>query len=156
MKIFIGAHPNRKRCTLALVGVLLLVAMPAWSTTPVEVVKLLAADGAAGDQFGYSVALSGDTAVIGARFDDDDVNGLESGSTYVFTRSGTEWSQQAKLTDADGAAGDHFGGKVAISGNTAVIGARLVDDVVKGGDSGSAYVFTGVLGGDYDGFANHR
>jgi len=83
MKIFIGAHPNRKRCTLALVGVLLLVAMPAWSTTPVEVVKLLAADGAAGDQFGGKVAISCDTALIGARLDDV-VMGVDSGSAYVF------------------------------------------------------------------------
>ncbi len=140
MKTFIGSHPNRKRYRLALPGALLLVAMPAWSVTPVDVAKLLAADGVAGDWFGYSVALSGDTAVIGARFDDDDVNGLESGSAYVFTRSGTTWSQQAKLT-ADGAAGDQFGGRVALSGDTALIGARLDDDVVKGVDSGSAYLF---------------
>ncbi len=113
--------------------------------------KLTAADGAAGDWFGYSVALSGDTALIGAHFNDNDVNGVDSGSAYVFTRSGTTWSQRAKLTAADGAAGDQFGGKVAISGDTALIGARLVDDVVKGVDSGSAYVFTDVLDGDHDG-----
>jgi hypothetical protein len=142
MKTFISVHPNRKRYTLALAVVLLLVTMPAWSVTPVEVAKLLAADGAAGDQFGYSVALSGDTAVIGARFDDDDVNGLESGSAYVFTRSGTTWSQQAKLTAADGAARDWFGVRVAISGDTAVITADADDDDVNGVDSGSAYVFT--------------
>ncbi len=122
--------------------VLLFVAIPAWSVTPVEVAKLLTADGAAGDQFGYSVALSGDTAVIGARFDDDDVNGLESGSAYVFTRSGTTWSQQAKLTAADGASRDWFGVRVAISGDTAVITADADDDDVNGVDSGSAYVFT--------------
>ena len=142
MKALIGTHPNRIRYTLALAGVLLFVAIPAWSVTPVEVAKLLTADGAAGDQFGYSVALSGDTAVIGARFDDDDVNGLESGSAYVFTRSGTTWSQQAKLTAADGASRDWFGVRVAISGDTAVITADADDDDVNGVDSGSAYVFT--------------
>jgi hypothetical protein len=142
MKTFTGAHPNRKRYRLALAGVLLLVAVPAWSVTPVEVAKLLAADGAAGDQFGYSVALSGDTALIGARFDDDDVNGLESGSAYVFTRSGTIWSQQAKLIAADGAARDWFGVRVAISGDTAVVTADADDDDVNGVDSGSVYVFT--------------
>ena len=142
MKTLISVHPNRKRHTLTLAVVLLLVAMPAWSVTPVEVAKLLATDGAAGDQFGYSVALSGDTAVIGARFDDDDVNGLESGSAYVFTRTGTTWTQQAKLTAADGAAGDQFGYSVALSGDTAVITADADDDVVNGVDSGSAYVFT--------------
>ncbi len=142
MKALIGTHPNRIRYTLALAGVLLFVAMSAWSVTPVEVAKLLTADGAAGDQFGYSVALYGDTAVIGARFDDDDVNGLESGSAYVFTRTGTTWSQQAKLTAADGASRDWFGVRVAISGDTAVITADADDDDVNGVDSGSAYVFT--------------
>ena len=100
--------------------VLLFVAMPAWSATPTGEAKFLAADGATGDQFGYSVALSGDTAVIGARFAGDDVNGLESGSAYVFTRSGTIWRQQAKLTAPDGEARDWFGVRVAISVITAV------------------------------------
>ena len=211
MKNVISTQPTRKRYTLGLAGVLLFVAVPTWSATPIEEAKFLAADGAAGDQFGYSVALSGDTAVIGARFDSDDVNGLESGSAYVFirtgttwsqqakltandgeardwfgvrvaisgdtavvtadaddddvngvdsgsayvfTRSGTTWSQYAKLTPTDGSAGDQFGGRVAMSGNTALIGDRLVDDDVKGGESGAAYVFTGVLSGDHDGNAN--
>ena len=100
--------------------------------------KLTAADGAAGAEFGYSVALSGDTAVIGAARDDD--NGDDSGSAYVFTCSGTEWSQQTKLTATDGAEGDVFGISVAFSGDTAVIGADLDDD--KGENSGSVYVFT--------------
>ncbi len=121
--------------------VLLFVAMPAWSATPTGEAKFLAADGATGDQFGYSVALSGDTAVIGARFAGDDVNGLESGSAYVFTRSGTIWRQQAKLTAPDGEARDWFGVRVAISGDTAVITADADDDDVNGVDSGSAYVF---------------
>ncbi len=141
MKTFTGAHPNRNRYRLALAGVLLLVAMSAWSVTPVEVAKLLAADGAAGDQFGYSVALSGDTALIGARFDDDDVNGLESGSAYVFIRIGTTWSQQARLTAADGSDRDWFGVRVALSGDTAVIPADADDSDVNGVDSGSVYVF---------------
>ncbi len=82
MKTFIGVHSNRNRYTLALAGVLLLVAMPAGVVTPVEVAKLLADDGATNDFFGFSVALSGDTAVIGAHFDDD--AGFDSGSAYVF------------------------------------------------------------------------
>ena len=142
MKINTRAHPNGNRYTLASAGVLLLIAISAWAVTPVEEAKLLADDGAAGDFFGYSVALSGDTAVIGAFNDDDDVNGVDSGSAYVFTRSGNSWSQQAKLTPADGAANDTFGGKVALSGDTAVIGVIRDDDDVKGADSGSAYVFT--------------
>ena len=116
--------------------------------------KLTAGDGAAGDDFGYSVAISGNTALVGAQSDDNKINGVDSGSAYVFTRSGTTWSQYAKLTPSHGSAGDQFGGRVAMSGNTALIGARLVDDNVKGGDSGAAYVFTGVPSGDLDGIAN--
>ncbi len=100
--------------------------------------KLTASDGAAGDMFGVSVAISGDTAVVGAYHDDD--NGADSGSAYVFVRSGSGWTQQAKLTASDGAAGDLFGVSVAISGDTAVVGAFYDDD--NGADSGSAYVYT--------------
>ncbi len=100
--------------------------------------KLLASDGAANEIFGISVSIAGDTAVIGARLDDD--NGNDSGSAYVFVRDGSNnWSQQAKLTANDGAASDQFGISVSIAGDTAVIGAFLDDD--NGNDSGSAYLF---------------
>ena len=79
MKTVIGVHPNRNRYTLASAGVLLLIAMPGWAVTPVEVAKLVADDGATNDFFGFSVALSGDTAVIGAFRDSDDVKGVDSG-----------------------------------------------------------------------------
>jgi hypothetical protein len=107
-------------------------------TTWTQQAKLLASDGAAGDQFGWSVSLSGNTALIGASWDDD--NGVSSGSAYVFTRTGTTWTQQAKLLASDGAAGDFFGVSVSLDGDTALIGAAWDDD--KGVDSGSAYVFT--------------
>jgi hypothetical protein len=110
-------------------------------TTWSQQAKLVAADGAASDYFGNSVAISsdGNTAIIGAHGDDD--KGTNSGSAYVFTRAGTTWSQQAKLVAADGAAEDYFGISVAISGdgNTAIIGAYLDND--KGTDSGSAYIY---------------
>jgi FG-GAP repeat len=99
--------------------------------------KLTASDAAAGDLFGLSVGISGDTVVAGARADDD--GGTDSGSAYVFTRSGTSWSQQQKLTASDAAAGDSFGLAVSISGNTVVAGASNDDD--GGTSSGSAYVF---------------
>jgi hypothetical protein len=100
--------------------------------------KLTASDPAAFDEFSYAVAISGDTALIGAYRDDD--GSFDSGSAYVFTRTGGEWSQQAKLTASDPAASDWFGLSVAVSGDTAVIGALWDDD---GGEaSGSAYVFT--------------
>ncbi|WP_420207802.1 FG-GAP repeat protein, partial [Candidatus Electronema sp. JC] len=105
---------------------------------PATAQKLMASDGAVEDHFGRSIAISGDTAVIGADGDDD--NGIDSGSAYVFVRAtdGT-WTQQAKLLALDGAAGDHFGFSVAVSGDTAVIGAYGDDDT--GIDSGSVYVF---------------
>lgn len=99
--------------------------------------KLAATDAAAGDSFGISVSVSGDTAVIGAPFDDD--GGADSGSAYVFVRSGGVWTPQAKLTAVDAAAGDCFGIRVSVSGDTAVIGADNDDDGAS--DSGSAYVF---------------
>jgi len=104
-----------------------------------ETAKLTASDGAAGDEFGWSVAIAGDTIVVGATGDDAD-NGQDSGSVYVFTRTGTTWTQQAKLTASDGAAYDYFGWSVAIAGDTIVVGASL--DNENGIDSGSAYVFT--------------
>ena len=102
----------------------------------IDVTKLLTEDGAAGDAFGYSVAVYGDTAVIGAYGAAD-----KSGSAYVFVRSGNTWEQQFKLTAPadDGYAYDVFGQSVAVDGDTAVIGAYGDDD--NGLNSGSAYVF---------------
>jgi FG-GAP repeat protein/fibronectin type III domain protein len=94
--------------------------------------KLAASDGTAGDRFG-DVSLSGDTAVVGAPLRDD--LGTDSGSAYVFVRSGTAWSPQAKLTASDGGPGDQFGSP-SISGDIVVIGAPADD-----GGRGSAYVF---------------
>ena len=105
-------------------------------TEPEQIAKLLASDGAAYDNFGISVSLSadGNTAVIGAYADDS-----YRGSAYVFTRSGSTWTERAKLTASDGAANDQFGLSASISadGNTAVIGAQWDDS-----GRGSAYVFT--------------
>jgi hypothetical protein len=102
--------------------------------------QLVASSGAASDQFGYSVALDGDTALIGSNADTVGAN-ANQGSAYVFTRSGTSWTQQAQLTVPDGAAGDQFGISVAISGDTAIIGAHL-DDVGANSNQGSVYVYT--------------
>jgi hypothetical protein len=102
--------------------------------------KLAAPDGAGFDLLGSSVSLSGDTAALGAPF--DDVNGnSDQGSVRVFVRSGSNWSQQATLTAADGAARDDFGYSVAISGNSVLIGSYL-DDLGANSAQGSAYVFT--------------
>ena len=105
-----------------------------------KVKKLLPIDGAASDRFGYAVALSGDTAVVGAYQDDD--NGSNSGSAYVFQQDhgGTDnWGQVRKLIPADGAASDYFGFAVAVSGDTVAVGAYQDDD--NGSSSGSVYIF---------------
>jgi hypothetical protein len=99
--------------------------------------KITAFDGAPKDFFGCSVALSGDTLVIGASADDD--KGDESGSLYVFTRSGAVWSLQQKVVPSDGAAGADFGASVALDGQTLVAGAP--NDVSSGIATGSAYVY---------------
>ena len=102
-----------------------------------QVTKLTAGDGDANDRFGWSVAISGGYAIVGAFGDDD--NGGDSGSAYIFERSGSSWNQVAKLTAGDAAAGDWFGESVSISGNYAIVGADLDDD--NGVRSGSAYIF---------------
>jgi len=102
------------------------------------------ADAGADDQFGFSVSISSDgsTAIVGARYDDD--NGQSSsGSAYIFIRSGSSWTQQAKLTaGADAGADDRLGWSVSISsdGSTAIVGAFLDDDNGQS-NSGSAYIF---------------
>jgi hypothetical protein len=92
--------------------------------------KLTPSDGGASDFFGWSVGISGHTAVVGA---------FNKEAAYVFVRSGSTWSQQAKLTAADAASGDHFGQGVGIDGDTIVSGSFQDDD--NGNGSGSAYVF---------------
>ena len=115
-------------------------------TTWSEQQELVAPDGAAGDQFGCSVAVSADTAVAGACFDGT-AAGPQAGSAWVFLRSGTTWAPQQHLMASDGAAVDGFGWSVAVSGDTAVAGALAGEGPVGGADTGSAYVFvrTGVV-----------
>jgi hypothetical protein len=93
--------------------------------------KLAASDGSPGNGFGSSVALYGSTVVVGAPFTPNDV-----GAAYVFVRSGRSWSQQARLTASDAAPNLYFGDRVALYGQTAVVGTpenRLTP--------GAAYVF---------------
>ncbi len=104
-------------------------------TTGNQIAKLTADDATAVDSFGRSVAISGNTALVGASGDDD--AGISSGSAYLFDV--TTGNQIAKLTADDAAAGDAFGFSVAISGNTAIVGAFLDDDA--GISSGSVYLF---------------
>jgi hypothetical protein len=106
-----------------------------WSQTT----ELVTSDAEAGDFAGTSVALSGDTILVGASL--EDAAGASSGSVYAFVRGGGgAWPQQAKLIASDAAAGDLFGDAVDLVADIAVIGARANDDAGSG--SGSAYVFT--------------
>ncbi len=115
----------------------------------------------ANDQFGSSVAVSGDTIVVGAFGEGSSATGVDgnqadnsvaaSGAAYVFVRNGTNWSQQAYLKASNAGALDAFGYSTAISGDTAVVGARFEDSSATGvdgnsldngsPDSGAAYVF---------------
>ena len=100
-------------------------------TTWTEQAKLTASGGEDNDSFGYSVALAGDTAVVGANGKD-----VLQGAVYVFTRTGTTWTQQTKLTAADAASSDDFGVSVALEGDTAVVGADTKDSF-----RGAVYIF---------------
>ena len=96
------------------------------------------------DQFGWPVAIDGDTIVVGARTEDSnavDLNGLQSnnstsdsGAAYVFVRSGTTWVQQAYIKASNTGWGDAFGSAVAIDGGTCVIAANLEDSNAVGVD----------------------
>lgn len=120
---------------------------------------LKAGNSGAGDWFGISVSVSGDTVVAGAYDEDSSSSGVNSipnenaagsGAAYVFTRSGAIWSQQAYLKASNGGGGDRFGVSVAVDGNTLVVGASSEDSSVAGVNgtpddlveaAGAAYVF---------------
>jgi hypothetical protein len=99
--------------------------------------KLTAKDGAAYDEFGTSVAISGTSVLVGALR--ADTPAMDAGAIYVFVQSGGSWSQQAKLTASDGAAGDQLGASVGLWGDSAVGGAARHD--FGASNAGAAYVF---------------
>ena len=116
------------------------------SSTWSEHRKLLASDAETQDQFGDSVAISGDYAIVGASRNGE--NYVNPGAAYVYYRNmgGTDnWGEQMKLIAGDGEGGDHFGHAVTIDGDYAVVGAYLDDD--NGPQSGSAYIFNRNEGG---------
>ncbi len=130
-------------------------------TSWIQQAKLTASNPGAGDWFGKSVSLSGDTLVVGASQEDSQATGVggdessegakDSGAAYVFVRSGTTWTQQAYLKASNTGAGDWFGHAVAVSGDTVVVGAPWEDSAATGvggtqsddssGNAGAAYVF---------------
>jgi hypothetical protein len=128
---------------------------------------LKAPNAEASDRFGTSIAVSGDTVVVGAVYEDSsqttitngtsasaDNTAANSGAAYVFTRSGSTWSQQAYLKAPNAEANDFFGWNVAVSGDTVVVGAQnesskqitITNGTTASADntaisSGAAYVF---------------
>ena len=106
--------------------------------------KLTPTDADGGDEFGRSVDISGDTIVVGASSKSGEPNHLgvptHPGAAYVFVRDEANWSQQAKLEADDATSSDEFGWSVAISGNTAMVGATDVRDAL-GSKVGAVYVF---------------
>jgi len=148
---------------------LTLTVADAGATYPLTIDPIVAVQGAylkadnAGpsDQFGYSVAVDGDTVVVGAVGESNNVNTVNgdggnndasyAGAAYVFVRSGTSWTQQAYLKADNAEAGDQFGWRVAVDGDTVVVGAPREDSnarTVNGDGSsndasnaGAAYVF---------------
>ena len=101
----------------------------------VQLQELTASDGAADGQFGNSIAVSGNVAVVGAVASNN-----RQGAAYVFVRSGGTWSQRAELTASDGAYVDTFGSSVAVDRSTIVVGSpcHLYHDNCG---AGAAYVF---------------
>ncbi|MEW6681614.1 MAG: cadherin-like beta sandwich domain-containing protein [Nitrospirota bacterium] len=131
-------------------------------TTWSQQAYLKASNTGAGDQFGWSVSLEGETLVVGAPSEDSTAVGIDgdqaddsasnAGAVYVFVRSGTTWTQQAYLKASNTGAGDRFGWRVALSGETVTVGALGEDSVATGIDgdqaddsasnAGAVYVFT--------------
>ncbi len=114
-----------------------------------EIRKLVPTDAQADDNFGYSVAISGQHALVGAYLEDN--SGLNNnGAVYVFAQAlggADNWGQRTKLGASDAQDGDHFGWSVAIDGTEAIVGARYDDDL--GADGGSAYFFSQDEGGSH-------
>jgi hypothetical protein len=118
--------------------------------------KLNATDKAAGDEFGNSVAISGDYAIVGAMLEDHNATGGASlnsaGSAYIFKRNANDgtWKQSKKIVATDREAGDMFGVSVSISGDYAIVGAYNEDQDKTGGNTlnnaGSAYIFKNTAG----------
>jgi phage pi2 protein 07 len=101
--------------------------------------KLSVLGGASGDQFGYSVAIDGNIAVVGSPRSDSPSGGEDSGAAYVFKRTGNRWNLLQKLVASDGAEKDGFGGNVAISGGCIAVGSIGHDG--RGADAGVVYVY---------------
>ncbi len=142
-----------KQMLLILAGTLLMI-NPGNAQNWNQIIKTVASDRGTNDQFGYSVAISGDFAIVGAYKESEDANGAntksEAGSAYIFKKTAGVWAQQQKIVASDRASGDWFGYSVAISGDFAIIGAYQEDEDASGTNTlsaaGSAYIFKQTAG----------
>lgn len=127
---------------------------PSGWATATQTAELSAVGGAAGDQLGDAVAISGTTIAAGADFRQVNSN-LSQGAVYVFTETAANWSatSQAVLTASDGGAGDQIGAALAMSGGTIVAGAPY-HDVGANANQGAAYVFEALPSGWTSGSQN--
>jgi len=105
----------------------------------VQTQELTSSDGAANDNFGSSVSISGNYAIIGAPYKTIGSNQAQ-GATYIFYFDGSSWIQQQELISSDGAANDFFGHSISISGNYAIIGAPF-KTIGNNTQQGAAYIF---------------
>lgn len=148
----VGADPNDNSALSAGAAYIYVRQGGTW----VQQAYLKPSNSGAGDWFGFSVAISGDIVVIGAPYEDSNattINGnggnnslLDSGAAYVFVRNGSNWTQQAYLKASNVGGQDYFGSRVAVSGNTVVVGAPSEDSYFQPSDnqspeSGAAYIF---------------
>ncbi|MCH8844906.1 MAG: hypothetical protein IID61_18260, partial [SAR324 cluster bacterium] len=116
------------------------------SAAPAETQKVGASDAQASDRFGWSVAVSGHYAIVGANL--EDTGGTNSGAAYVFERDGNgDWIEVDILKASDAQASDNFGRSVSLSGDTAIVGAYLEDTTAT--DAGAAYIFERDVNGNW-------
>lgn len=137
---------SHQSLTAAVRGVLALGVLLLCAAAPIaaqceftEDQKFIPADSAPGDIYAGAVGISGDWMFIMSEW--DDINGVDSGSAYIYNWNGSSWVETQKIDPNDGAAGDNFGRSVAVQGSTAVIGAHW-DNTVGGFRAGSAYIYT--------------
>ena len=135
--VMVSAGHRRALCSLALIATIIVSGVRVGAAEWVQQDKLLASDPAQGDWFGLPVAMSGNTAVIGANGDDD--NGAQSGSAYVFHNPGSGWQQVTKLSPLDASPAWMFSDSLAIDGNRVIAGTRHGEAAYIFEDSGGGW-----------------
>ncbi|HAS43743.1 MAG TPA: hypothetical protein DCS93_24895 [Microscillaceae bacterium] len=129
--LFVSLQKLITLCCLVILGTL--QAKAQWT----QVSKILASDGQSSDEFGRSVSISGNYAIVGAF--KEDTGGYGAGAAYIYNYNGTNWVQEAKILASDAEEDDTFGYSVSISGDYAIVGAY--EEETGGNKAGAAYIF---------------